>query len=94
MVIFSITCIGEEIVFIKNIIPDKVWLSSIVYNKNKIVLIGNGLSDVEVNNFLSSLENKSFFTNILLKKSSEVISEKKEKIREFEINCDLETKNE
>jgi len=77
---------------IQNIIPDKVWISNLNYKLDKLKIQGQSLADIDVNNFVKSMEKEPHFSDVILRKSTD----KKTKlglVKSFEITCNMENVN-
>ncbi len=78
----------KAIDFVQNIIPERVWLTSISIESNKVDFEGGALSDENLNRFIELLESKSNFKNVILLKAIEQKS-KEGTIKVFNITSSL-----
>jgi Tfp pilus assembly protein PilN len=74
--------------YIQNVIPEKVWLSSLEFADDKVKIIGDSMADDQLNKFLEQLDGKSYFQNVILLKAVETKS-KDGTIKNFEIASSL-----
>lgn len=75
--------------FIQNNIPEKVWLSEMVFKEGQLKLKGRSMTDDDLTNFVNSLENSKYFTNVLLLQAREERL-KEAALKTFEVSCNLE----
>jgi type IV pilus assembly protein PilN len=61
----------KAIDFIQNVIPEKVWLTRLNFENDKLTLEGAALADDQLNKFTDALEGKSYFRNVILLKAIE-----------------------
>ena len=78
----------KAIDFVQNIIPERVWLSSLAINSDKVDFSGGAMSDENLNRFMEALESKSNFKNVILLKAVEQKS-KEGTIKVFDITSSL-----
>lgn len=73
---------------LQNFIPEGVWLESLEYNGKNVLLKGFATNDRDLNTFIESLEQSTYFKEVILSKAVEL---KKESgaVKEFEINTSL-----
>jgi len=76
--------------YIQNIIPEKLWFSSVTYKKRIFVIKGNANEDNAFNTFLKELENSSFFVDIVIITAKEIKDKTGSKIV-FEVQTKLRT---
>jgi Tfp pilus assembly protein PilN len=57
--------------YIQNVIPERVWLTGVVFAGDKLTLEGSAISDEQLNHFTESLEKKSSFKDVIVLKSVE-----------------------
>lgn len=79
----------KAIDYIQNNIPQKLWLTSIVFKSKKMKLFGTALTDDQLNQFLNSLQNnKSYFKSVLLLRAVDEQG-KVGTVKSFEISSEL-----
>ncbi len=71
---------------IANVIPEKIWLTSLSSQDNRIILEGMSLTANSIAYFMKNLENTSYFSNIELDNITQTIISTK-KIKKFKITC-------
>jgi Tfp pilus assembly protein PilN len=74
--------------YLQNVIPEKVWLTSLDFKNDSLNIKGGALSDDQLNRFMDSMEGKSYFRNVILLKAVEQKS-KEGTIKIFEIGSTL-----
>jgi len=75
--------------FLQNIIPERVWLTSLIYANEKLTLRGFAVQEENLTDFTSVMESKPYFSDVLLLQAKEsklgsIVSQ------EFEITSRLE----
>lgn len=78
----------KAIDYVQNIIPERVWLTSLEVIGDKVNFEGGAMSDEHLNRFMESLEGKSNFKNAILLKAIEQKS-KEGTIKIFNITSSL-----
>lgn len=74
---------------VQNQITDRIWLSKMDITNQKLTLTGIAMGDYELSGFLETLTNSAFFSDVMLKNSTEQEFEKNI-VKKFEIECGLE----
>jgi Tfp pilus assembly protein PilN len=80
----------KAIDYIQNVIPEKLWLTHLVFDGDQLKIEGASLSDNDLNKFTDSLDGKSYFRNVILLKSVEQKA-KEGSLKIFEISSGLTT---
>ncbi len=62
--------------YIQNLIPERVWLSNLVYDKGEFSLAGLSVTDDDLSEFIRGLEETPFFTDVILTQAKESSSTK------------------
>ena len=75
--------------YIQEIIPNKVWLKQLNFEQNSVRISGYSMLDEDLSNFIQSLDKSSFFQEVMLTQSSEVIS-KSGSYKQFDLTAKLE----
>ncbi len=76
--------------YMQNIIPEKLWFSSVKYSDRTFVIKGNAIEDNSFNTFLKELESSSFFGDIVIITAKEIKDDSGSKVV-FEIQTSLRT---
>ena len=76
--------------YLQTMIPDRVWLRAIDYKDEKIKFEGFAVADDDLTEFLRRLEDRNFFTNVILTQATEAKTPEGT-VRSFEINANMET---
>lgn len=73
---------------LQNFIPEGVWLETLDYDGEKVLLKGFATNDRDLNAFVDSLEQSTYFIDVILSKA---IEQKKDSgaVKQFEINTAL-----
>lgn len=74
---------------VQNQISERVWLTKMEINNQKLLLSGIAMGDFELSGFIETLTNSAFYTEVNLKNSAEHVFEKNI-VKKFEIECGLE----
>lgn len=70
--------------------PEKLWLTKVVFDKSKIVLSGLTVGDLELSTFMEQLSRSIFLKKVNLIRSSDMPVTQGLQTKSFEINCELE----
>ena len=62
--------------YMQNVIPEKVWLTTLDFSQETLKIEGGTLADDELTKFIEALESKSYFKNVILLKAVEEKSDK------------------
>lgn len=73
----------------QQIIPEKLWLTSLELKDGRILLSGMSTSDIDISTFMDSLSKSVFLQDVVLISSSEQIQEDVT-LKKFEISCYLD----
>lgn len=80
--------------YIQQVMPQKLWLSDISVNEDKMSIKGYALTDAEISNFMESLSKTPLFVEVSLAGTGEATSTAmpggSANLREFTISCLLE----
>lgn len=72
--------------YIQNITPERVWLTNLKYDKGKMAILGMSVTDDDMSEFVRSLENSIYFSDVILTQAKEAKSDKGT-FKSFEVNC-------
>lgn len=75
--------------FLQTVIPDRVWMTSIKYEADKLDLEGMAIADEDLTEFVKRLEARKFFSSVLLLQARESQS-KEGTVKTFQVSCNLE----
>ncbi len=78
--------------FIQSIIPNRIWLTGVIYEMEKYRLLGGSLSADDLSEFLDELEKSPYFSDVVLVKTTQETSNAGS-IGAFEVSFRLETGN-
>jgi type IV pilus assembly protein PilN len=77
--------------YIQREIPERVWLSKLELNDNKMTISGTATADTELTNFMENLQKSAYLKDVNLLRSTEATVPEMGVVRKFEISCLLET---
>lgn len=72
--------------FIQSIVPEKVWLDSIVYKDAQFNVTGQALTDEDASDFMKALEASPYFDQVILLQSKEQDNRQAGTTKTFEIS--------
>lgn len=78
----------KAIDYIQNVIPERVWLTSLDISGENMKIEGGALSDDQLNRFMDSIDGKSYFRNVILLRAVEQ-KNKEGTIKMFQITSSL-----
>lgn len=71
-------------------IPEKLWLTKIVYAPPRVLISGVTVGDLELTTFMDSISKSVFFSRVNLIRSTDTPTAAGIQTKTFEISCDLE----
>jgi Tfp pilus assembly protein PilN len=76
----------QSLDFMQSIIPERVWLRNVHFEKHRYQILGNAVETVDLTDFVNKLENSAYFKDVI------VIQDKEKpvqngKIRDFEFTA-------
>lgn len=74
--------------YIQNVIPERVWLTMLNIDGDKMQVEGGALSDEQLSRFMDAIDGKSFFRNVILLRAVEEKT-KDGTIKRFQISSSL-----
>lgn len=74
-------------------IPEKLWLTKIVYDPPRVLISGITIGDLELTTFMDAISKSIFFSRVNLIRSSDTPMMSGVQTKSFEISCDLETQD-
>lgn len=74
---------------VQNQMSERIWLTKMEINNQKLTLSGIAMGDYELSGFIETLTNSAFYSEVNLKNSVEQEFEKNI-VKKFEIECGLE----
>lgn len=74
---------------IQQVIPEKVWLTRVEGDEDKILLSGMAMTDFEISAFMEALSKSVYFRDVKLLSSNELVYDSIN-VKRFEISCVLE----
>ena len=74
--------------YMQNIIPEKLWFSSVDYSERVFIIKGSAIENNAFNEFLKELESSSFFEDIVITTAKEIKDDSGSKVV-FEIQTNL-----
>ncbi|MCC7406202.1 MAG: PilN domain-containing protein [Bdellovibrionales bacterium] len=57
--------------YLQSVMPERVWLSALIYNEEKFNLRGYALTDDDLTDLIQSLDKSTFFTDVILLQAKE-----------------------
>ncbi len=80
----------KAIDYIQNVIPERVWLTTLNIDGDKVQIDGGALSDEQLSRFMDAIDGKSFFRNVILLRAVEEKT-KEGTVKKFQISSSLTT---
>ncbi len=71
-------------------IPEKLWLTKIVYEPPRVLIAGVTVGDLELTTFMDAISKSVFFSRVNLIRSTDTPTASGIQTKAFEISCDLE----
>ena len=77
----------QSLDYLQSVIPDRVWLKSVVFENKRYQILGNSVETVDLSDFQRKLEGGAYFGDVIVVQDRDRPVVGGGKIREFEISA-------